>query len=133
MSSIPSTDDLAGGRQSGVAFSTVAERAVDVGSECHPYCHKSYDAMQITVQVPDDLEAELKERTNDVSAYVLDALAEKLRRERRRAAREEILEKAQEGGTPADDIYDINQRERREGDRMFSPSDADPSTGGESE
>ena len=121
------------GGESRATSSAGAERAVDVCSECHPYCHKSYDAMRITIRVPDDLGAELKERTNDVSAYVLDALAEKLRRERRRAAREEILEKAQEGGTPADDIYDINQRERREGDRMFSPSDADPSTGGESE
>ncbi len=95
--------------------------------------HKSYDAMRITVRVPDDLGAEVKERTDNVSAYVTDALAEKLTRERRRAAREEILEKAQEGGTPADDIYAINQRQRREGDRMFSESDADPSTGSGSE
>lgn len=106
------------GGESRATSSAGAERAVDVGSECHPYCHKSYDAMRITVQVPDDLEAELKERTNDVSAYVLDALGEKLRKEKRDEVRQELLHFA---GTGIDDgIYEINQKERREKGRSFS-------------
>jgi Arc/MetJ-type ribon-helix-helix transcriptional regulator len=63
---------------------------------------------------------EVKDRTDNVSAYVTDALTEKLERERRRAARERIWEAAQESDeSPAQDLYAINQRERRAGDRDF--------------
>jgi len=76
--------------------------------------------MRITVRVPDELGEEVKGRTDNVSAYVTDALTEKLERERRRAARERIWEAAQESdGSSADDLHAINQRERREGDRDF--------------
>jgi post-segregation antitoxin (ccd killing protein) len=73
--------------------------------------------MRITVRVPDDLGEEVKHRTDNVSAYVVEALTEKLRREKRDEARRELLRFA---GTGIDDsLHDINQRERREGDRSF--------------
>jgi len=76
--------------------------------------------MRITVRVPDELGEEVKCRTDNVSAYVTDALTEKLERERRRAARERIWQAAQRSEeSPADDLHAINQRERREGDREF--------------
>jgi hypothetical protein len=76
--------------------------------------------MRITVRVPDDLGEEVKHRTDNVSAYVVEALTEKLRREKRDEARRELLRFA---GTGIDDaLYDVNQRERREGDRSF-PAD----------
>ncbi len=56
--------------------------------------------MRITVRVPDDLGEDIKARTDNVSAYVVEALTEKLERERRRAARQEILERATDGGVP---------------------------------
>ena len=79
--------------------------------------------MRITVRVPDELGEEVKHRTDNVSAYVVDALTEKLERERRRAARQEILERAKEGGSPDEDLHAINQRERSEGDRNFPVSE----------
>ena len=79
--------------------------------------------MRITVRVPDDLGEDVKRRTDNVSAYVVEALAEKLERERRRAARQEILERAQKGEGPEEDLHAINQRERREGDRDFPLSE----------
>ena len=75
--------------------------------------------MRITVRVPDDLGEEVKHRTDNVSAHVVEALTEKLERERRRAARQEILERAKEGGSPDEDLHAIEQRERRDGDRDF--------------
>jgi len=69
--------------------------------------------MRITVRVPDDLGEEVKGRTDNVSAYVTDALTEKVDRERRRAARERIWEAAQQSEeSPADDLHAFNQRER---------------------
>jgi Arc/MetJ-type ribon-helix-helix transcriptional regulator len=74
--------------------------------------------MRITVRVPDDLGEEVKRRTDNVSAYVTDALTEKLEREKRKEARRELLRFA---GTGIDEsLHEINQRERREGDRTFS-------------
>jgi Arc/MetJ-type ribon-helix-helix transcriptional regulator len=73
--------------------------------------------MRITVRVPDDLGEEVKNRTDDVSAYVTDALTEKLQKEKRDEARRELLRYA---GTGIDEsLHEINQRERREGDRSF--------------
>ena len=73
--------------------------------------------MRITVRVPDELGEEVKDRTDNVSAYVTDALTEKLRKEKRDEARRELLRYA---GTGIDEaLHEINQRERREGDRSF--------------
>lgn len=73
--------------------------------------------MRITVRVPDDLGEEVKERTDNVSAYVTDALTDKLQREKREEARRKLLQYA---GTGIDEsLHEINQRERREGDRSF--------------
>jgi hypothetical protein len=67
--------------------------------------------------VPDELGEEVKDRTDNVSAYVTDALTEKLRKEKRDEARRELLRYA---GTGIDEsLHEINQRERREGDRSF--------------
>ena len=74
--------------------------------------------MRITVRVPDELGKEVKRRTDNVSAYVTDALTEKLQKEKRDEARRELLQFA---GTGIDeDLHEINQRERREGDRTYS-------------
>jgi Arc/MetJ-type ribon-helix-helix transcriptional regulator len=79
--------------------------------------------MRITVRLPDDLGEAVKQRTDNVSAYVSEAIAEKLRREKRRAARHRILEMT--GGTSPDtDLHALNQRERREEDRTASASGA---------
>jgi len=81
--------------------------------------------MRITVRVPDELGEEVKGRTDNVSAYVVDALTEKLERERRRAARREILELAQKGEPLDEDLPAINPRERRDGDRDFPLSEGE--------
>lgn len=83
--------------------------------------HKLYDPVRITVRLPDDVGEEVKQRTNNVSAYVTEALTEKLERERRRAARKELLRLAKEGGRSDADLHAINQRQRREGDRDVHP------------
>jgi len=73
--------------------------------------------MRITIRVPDDLGEEVKRRTDNVSAYVTDALTEKLQKEKRDEARRELFRYA---GTGVDEsLHEINQRERREGDRSF--------------
>lgn len=72
--------------------------------------------MRITVRVPDDLGDEVKARTDNVSAYVTEALQEKVNREKRRRARLEILELAGKGDVDPD-IYDLNKLWRYEGDR----------------
>lgn len=72
--------------------------------------------MRITVRVPDELGEEVKRRTDNVSAYVTDAISEKLHKEEREDARWDILEKA--GGEPPDvDLHALNQRQRRQEDR----------------
>ena len=71
--------------------------------------------MRITIRLPDDMGEEVKRRTDNVSAYVQAAIAEKLRRAERDAARQQLLRYA---GTGIDSTIDAeNQRERREGDR----------------
>ncbi|MCS4054657.1 type II toxin-antitoxin system CcdA family antitoxin [Salinibacter ruber] len=48
--------------------------------------------MRITVRVPDDLGDIVKATTDNVSAYVTEALREKIARDRRRKARQNILD-----------------------------------------
>lgn len=74
--------------------------------------------MRITVRLSDELGEEVKCRTDNVSAYVTEALTEKLEKEKRDEARRQLLRFAGTGVDPA--IYDVNQRERREGDRTGS-------------
>lgn len=77
--------------------------------------------MRVTVRLPDDLGRELKERTENVSAYVTDAISEKIRREKRRSSREKILDLA--GCSPdATQLHDENQRFRRQGERYVGES-----------
>ena len=57
--------------------------------------------MRITVRLPDDLGENVKRRTDNVSAYVTDALTEKIEREERRRARRELLDMAGEGSVAA--------------------------------
>ena len=78
--------------------------------------------MRITVRLPDDLGEDVKRRTDNVSGYVTEALAEKIQREERRSARRELPEMAGEG-TVDPDIHEENQRMRREGDRHESGSE----------
>lgn len=77
--------------------------------------------MRVTVRLPDDLGKELKERTENVSAYVTDAVSEKIRREKRRSSREEILDLA--GCSPgATHLHEENQQFRRQGERYVEKS-----------
>ncbi|MCS3953457.1 hypothetical protein [Salinibacter ruber] len=48
--------------------------------------------MRITVRVPDDLGDTVKSTTENVSAYVTEALREKIARDRCREARQNILD-----------------------------------------
>ncbi len=74
--------------------------------------------MRITVRLPDDLGQEVKKRTDNVSAYVTDALTEKLQKEKRDETRRELLRYA---GTGVDEsLHEINQQERRDATRSFS-------------
>jgi len=72
--------------------------------------------MRITVRLPDDLGEDVKRRTDNVSGYVTEALAEKIQREERRRAREELLEMAGEGSVDPG-LHEENQRMRRREDR----------------
>ena len=71
--------------------------------------------MRITIRLPDDMGEEVKRRTDNVSAYVQAAIAEKLRCAERDAARQQLLRYAGTGIDPTIDAE--NQRGRREGDR----------------
>lgn len=77
--------------------------------------------MRITIRLPDELGEEVKRRTDNVSAYVTEALSEKVRREKRDEARRRLLRFAGTGGVDSD-LHEINQRERHEGDRDFHSS-----------
>ncbi len=77
--------------------------------------------MRITVRLPDDLGENVKRRTDNVSAYVTDALTEKIEREERRRARRELLNMAGEGSVDPD-IHEQNQQLRRAEDRSGDPS-----------
>ena len=72
--------------------------------------------MRITVRLSDDLGEDVKRRTDNVSRYVEEALTEKIQREERRRARQEILDMA--GGESVDSaLHDQNQQMRRDEDR----------------
>jgi len=73
--------------------------------------------MRITATVPDELGKAVKEETDNVSAFVAEALEEKLARERQQRARKKILELA---GTEefSEDVLEILQQERRESGRV---------------
>ena len=72
--------------------------------------------MRITVRLSDDLGEDVKRRTDNVSRYVEEALTEKIQREERRRARQEILDMA--GGESVDPaLHDQNQRMRQDEDR----------------
>lgn len=75
--------------------------------------------MRITVRLPDDLGEEVKRRTDNVSGYVTDALTEKIRREKRRRARQEILDLAGSESVGSA-LHDTNQKMRRREDRSHS-------------
>lgn len=76
--------------------------------------------MRITVRLPDELGEDVKRRTDNVSRYVKDALTEKIQREERRQARQDLLDMAGEG-TVDPHAHDLNQKMRREGDRLAPP------------
>lgn len=73
--------------------------------------------MRITATVPDELGEAVKEQTDNVSAFVAEALQEKLDRLHRRAARERLLELAGSGGVDASVDHELRE-ERRSGARI---------------
>jgi Arc/MetJ-type ribon-helix-helix transcriptional regulator len=86
-------------------------------------------SMRITVRLPDELGEEVKRRTDNVSRYVRDALTEKIQREERRQARQDLLDMAGEG-TVDPSVHHRNQKTRREGDRL-APSNESGRTSAE--
>lgn len=78
--------------------------------------------MRITVRVPDDLGDAVKSTTDNVSAYVTEALREKIERDRRRQARQNILDgiRDYEGPGGAEGAEEQLHRERRDSDRARS-------------
>jgi hypothetical protein len=74
--------------------------------------------MRVTVRLPDELGEEVKRRTDNVSAYVTEALSDRVRKEKRDEARRRLRRFAGTGGVDPD-LHKINQRQRREGDRDF--------------
>lgn len=80
--------------------------------------------MRITVRLSDDLGEDVKHRADNVSRYVEEALTEKIRREERRRARQEILDMA--GGESVDPaLHDHNQQMRRTEDRHGAAQSAE--------
>jgi post-segregation antitoxin (ccd killing protein) len=75
--------------------------------------------MRITVRIPDDLGDTVKATTDNVSAYVADALREKIERDRRRAARQNILDGIRDYDGPGaeEGAEDQLHEDRRTGDR----------------
>ena len=73
--------------------------------------------MRISATIPDDLGREVKEKTENVSAFVAEALEEKLTRMRKEEARRNLLGLAGSGGVRGD-VHEELQRDRREGDRF---------------
>ncbi|MCS3827888.1 hypothetical protein GGP85_003359 [Salinibacter ruber] len=78
--------------------------------------------MRITVRVPDDLGDTVKSKTENVSAYVTEALREKIARDRRREARQNILDgiRDYEGPGAEGGAEEQLHEERRESDRARS-------------
>lgn len=76
--------------------------------------------MRITVHIPDDLGEEVRTRTDNVSAYVTEALRDRIEREEKRRARRRILEGIQEhegSGVLEEDAEEQLHRKRHQGDR----------------
>ena len=73
--------------------------------------------MRIIITVPDELWKAVTNETDDVSAFIVEALEEKLKDERQLRARQQILALA---GTEkvSKDVLDILQQERRESGRV---------------
>ena len=78
--------------------------------------------MRITVRVPDDLGNTVKSTTDNVSAYVTEALREKIARDRRREARQNILDgiREYEGPGAEEGAEEQLHKERRDSDRARS-------------
>lgn len=80
--------------------------------------------MRVTVHLPDDLAEEVRSRSDDVSAYVTEALRDRIEREDKRRARRRILKSIQEregSGMFKDDAEEQLHRQRRRGDRTQQP------------
>jgi hypothetical protein len=73
--------------------------------------------MRISATIPDEVGRAVKEETDNVSAFVAEALEEKLMRIRQKKAREQLLDLAGSGGFRADFDEEL-QTERRDGDRI---------------
>jgi hypothetical protein len=75
--------------------------------------------MRITVRVPDDVGETVKATTDNVSAYVTEALREKIERDRRKKARKNILDgiRDYEGPGVEEGAEEQLHRERRDSDR----------------
>jgi post-segregation antitoxin (ccd killing protein) len=75
--------------------------------------------MRITVRVPDDVGETVKATTDNVSAYVTEALREKIARDRRKKARKNILDgiRDYEGPGVEEGAEDQLHRERWDSDR----------------
>jgi post-segregation antitoxin (ccd killing protein) len=69
--------------------------------------------MRISATIPDEVGEAVKAETDNVSAFVADALEEKLARIRRRRAREEILDAAGTGGVSPDFDDELRQMRQR--------------------
>lgn len=78
--------------------------------------------MRITVCVPDDLGDTVGSKTDNVSAYVTEALREKIARDRRREARQNILDgiRDYEGPRAQKGAEEQLRQERRDSDRTRS-------------
>jgi post-segregation antitoxin (ccd killing protein) len=78
--------------------------------------------MRITVRVPDDLGDTVKASTDNVSAYVTEALREKIARDRRRKARQNILDgiRDYEGPGAHEGAEEQLHQERRDSERTLS-------------
>ena len=72
--------------------------------------------MRLTITVPDEIGEEVKERSGNVSAFVTEAIIERLDQMKRREARERIRSL---GGTAQikSSVYDTLHNERRRSDR----------------
>lgn len=75
--------------------------------------------MRITVRVPDDVGETVKATTDNVSAYVTEALREKIARDRRNEARQNILDgiRDYEGPGAEEGAEEQLHQERRHSDR----------------
>ena len=75
--------------------------------------------MRITVRVPDDLGDAVKVTTDNVSAYVTEALREKIKCDRCREARRDILDgiRNDEGAGGEKGAEEQLHQERRDSDR----------------